>query len=259
MIRIIKKRDAEADNLNRQLLQAGKMASIGELSAGVAHEINNPMAIILTERQILLDYMEQSPEIGESFKEYVRNSLNQIDKQVHRCRDITQSLLKFSRRTKSVIETVNINRFLEEIIELMEREARADGIKFVTSFDQNLPPILSDPSQLQQMFLNIINNAIDAHEGKEFGTITIKSESVDSEEILKIVISDTGSGVEEEDLGKIFDPFFTTKPVGKGTGLGLSICYSIVEQMGGSITVNSETGKGTEFIISIPYKPTISS
>lgn len=258
MIGIIKKRDAEADVLNRQLLQAGKMASIGELSSGVAHEINNPLAIILTERQILLDYMEQSMEISDDIKEYLMGSLNQIDKQVHRCRNITQGLLKFSRRTKSVIETVYLNKFLQEIIEVMEREARADGIKFVSSFDQNIPPIMADPSHLQQLFLNIINNAIDAHEGKEYGTITVSSGLDDREEIIRVCISDTGSGIESENLDKIFDPFFTTKPIGKGTGLGLSICYSIVEQMGGSISVNSDPGKGTVFIISIPYKPAMS-
>ncbi|MBN2062258.1 MAG: GHKL domain-containing protein [Deltaproteobacteria bacterium] len=258
MIGIIKKRDAEANVLNKQLLQAGKMASIGELSAGVAHEINNPMAIILTERQILLDYMEKSTDINDNSKEYIRSSLNQIDKQVHRCKDITQGLLKFARRTKSVIETIYINRFLQEIVDLMQREARADGIEFVTFFDPDLPPILSDPSQLQQLFLNIINNAIDAHEGKEYGTVTVSTKSDDREEMFNVVISDTGSGIERENLDKIFDPFFTTKPVGKGTGLGLSICYSIVEQMGGSITVNSEFGKGSEFIISIPYRSAVS-
>jgi two-component system NtrC family sensor kinase len=229
LIGVIKKRDEEAEQLNQQLLEAGKMASLGELSAGVAHEINNPLAIVLTERQILLDLAESTPGLDDNFKNELVQSLAQIDVQVNRCKRITHNLLRFSRRTRSVIETVDPNGFLGEVVELMEREARSVGIKFMTSYDQNLKPVLSDPSQLQQVFLNLITNAIDAHDGKPYGTIHVKTEGDDANEKVKVTVADTGAGIPKENLNKIFDPFFTTKSVGKGTGLGLAICYSIIQ------------------------------
>ena len=254
MVNVIKKRDREADRLNRQLQQAGKMASVGELSAGVAHEINNPLAIILTERQILLDSAGQTPSLDGEFKAQLHESLCQIDSQVHRCKRLTQNLLRFSRRTKSVVEPVSINAFLEEVVELMEREAGSNGIRFQTKLEANLPPILSDPSQLQQVFLNLITNAIDAHDGKPYGSIRIGTRSKNNTG-LEVVIADTGCGIRPDHLDKIFDPFFTTKPVGKGTGLGLSICYAIVRRLGGTIAVESEPGSETVFTLFFPLKP----
>jgi two-component system NtrC family sensor kinase len=251
---VIQKRDLEADQLNRQLMETGKMASIGELSAGVAHEINNPLAIILTEKQILLDMAEYTPALDEEFKKSMKESMDQVDTQVKRCKRITHNLLRFSRRTKSVIEMVDLNAFLKEVVDLMEREARSGGIRFVMDLDSNLKPLRSDPSQLQQVFLNLINNAIDAHEGKPYGTIRITSKADDRQEKATLVFADTGSGIPKENVGKIFDPFFTTKSVGKGTGLGLSICYGIINKMGGKIDVQSAPGKGARFRIWIPVQ-----
>jgi two-component system NtrC family sensor kinase len=253
LISEIRKRDAEAEELSLQLMEAGKMASLGELSAGVAHEINNPLAIILTERQILLDLAEQTATMSHNFREQLSDSLEQIDIQVNRCKRITHTLLRFSRRAKSVIEAVDINDFLEDVVELMEREAKTSGIKFITTLDENVRPVLSDPSQLQQVFLNLITNAIDAHDGKQYGTVQISTEADDKKRQIKIVFRDTGIGIEKENLSKIFDPFFTTKAVGKGNGLGLSICYSIIQRLGGTITVKSEAGEGTEFTLFLPY------
>ena len=255
MITVIKKRDQEADYLNRQFMQASKLASIGELSAGVAHEINNPLAIILTERQILLDMAGQLPEQDSDFNTQFFDSMAQINAQIQRCKRITQNLLRFSRRTQSVIETVDLNAFIGEVVELMEREARTSGIKFFTDLDQNLPELRSDPSQLQQVFLNMITNAIDAHDGKSYGTIRIHTGSGENERGVNIRISDTGAGIAPENLEKIFDPFFTTKAVGRGTGLGLSICYSIIQRLGGSISATSDTGRGTEFKLFLPFEP----
>jgi two-component system NtrC family sensor kinase len=255
LVKVIRDRDTEADQLSRQLMEAGKMASLGELSAGVAHEINNPLAIILTERQILLDLMDQGKNLDEEFKKELTDSLNQMDVQINRCKRITHNLLRFSRRTRSVMERVDLNSFLEEVVELMEREARSSGIKFETDLDETLKPVLSDPSQLQQVFLNLITNAIDAHDGKRYGTIRIATRADGEHQKVRIVFADTGAGIPKEILGKIFDPFFTTKAVGKGTGLGLSICYSIMQRLGGSISVKSEVGQGTEFTLTIPYQP----
>jgi two-component system NtrC family sensor kinase len=255
LIKVIRRRDIEADRLNQQLMQTGKLAAIGELSAGVAHEINNPLAIILTERQILLDLEDQKADLDEEFKEQLSDSLSQIDVQINRCKRITHNLLRFARRTRSVIEKVDLNAFLGEVIELMEREARSSGIKFFTDLEADLPPLLSDPSQLQQVFLNLITNAIDAHEGKSYGTIHITSRLDKENQGIILLFSDTGSGISRDDLGKIFDPFFTTKGVGRGTGLGLSICYSIIQRLGGDIRVESEPGKGSQFRLFLPLTP----
>jgi two-component system NtrC family sensor kinase len=181
--------------------------------------------------------------------------MNQIDVQVQRCKRITQNLLRFSRRTESVLGTVDINQFIREVIELMEREARASGIKFFADLDESLLPLVSDISQLQQVFLNIITNAIDAHDAKPYGSIRIKTHADKDNDGVTITFSDTGCGIAPESIEKIFEPFFTTKPVGKGTGLGLSICYSIMRRLGGYIAVHSEVGRGSEFTLFIPNNP----
>ena len=253
MISVIKKRDIETESLNRQLMQTGKLASIGELAAGVAHEINNPLAIILTERQILLDLFDVTKVDDTEFSKQFIASMDQIDAQTQRCKTITHNLLRFSRRTQSMIETVDLNEFIKEVIDLMEREVKTSGIKFISDLDSNLPPILSDPSQLQQVFLNLINNAINAHEGKSYGTIHITTLVDENNKGVQITFADTGSGISKENIEKIFDPFFTTKPVGKGTGLGLSICYKIIKDLGGNITVKSNINEGTEFTLFFPF------
>jgi two-component system NtrC family sensor kinase len=254
-VKVIRRRDTEADQLSKQLMEAGKMASIGELSAGVAHEINNPLAIILTEKQILLDLVEFTPGLNEEFQKSLKESMDQVDTQVNRCKRITHNLLRFSRRTRSSIEKVDLNLFLREVVDLMEREARSSGIKFLTDLDVNLKPVLSDPSQLQQLFLNLITNAIDAHDGKPYGTIRIATRAEAENKEVRIEFADTGSGIPKEIINKVFDPFFTTKAVGKGTGLGLSICYGIMQRLGGSISVKSQVGEGTEFTLTLPYQP----
>ena len=255
MINVIERRDAEADQLNKQLMQTGKLASVGELSAGVAHEINNPLAIILTERQILLDLAEYTGNLDPEFKDQLLESLSQVDVQVQRCKRITHNLLRFSRRTKSAIETIDLNAFIGEVIDLMERDARTSGIKFMPDFQEDLPPLLSDPSQLQQVFLNMITNAIDAHAGMSYGTIRITTRADDQRQGVTVVFADSGSGIAPEIIDKIFDPFFTTKEVGKGTGLGLSICYSIIKRLGGDISIESERGKGSLFTMFFPFEP----
>jgi two-component system NtrC family sensor kinase len=185
----------------------------------------------------------------------VRRLAQPVDIQIQRCKRITQNLLRFSRRTESLIETVDLNAFLREVVDLMDREARSSGIKFFTELDPALPPLLSDPSQLQQVFLNLITNAIDAHAGKPYGSVRLTTRADDERRQAKVHVADTGSGISPAHLSRIFDPFFTTKGVGKGTGLGLSIVYSIVKRLGGTISVQSEPGTGTEFTIALPYTP----
>ncbi len=254
LIKLVKRRDAEAEILNRQLLQASKMASIGELSVGVAHEINNPLAIISTEREILLDASRQATGIDAAFGAQLDDSMNQIDVQIKRCKRVTHNLLRFSRRTQSIIDSVDINAYIREVIELMAREAKSSGITFFERLSPDVPLILSDLSQLQQVFLNLITNAIDAHESKSYGSVAVSSTFLESEGVVEIVVSDTGCGISEENLAKVFDPFFTTKPVGRGTGLGLSICYSIIRRLGGQIQVKSVVNQGTDFTIRLPLR-----
>ena len=254
MLRVIRRRDRESDRLNEQLVQTSKLASIGELSAGVAHEINNPLAIILTERQILLDCVKGANDLAPAFRAQLDDSLSQMDIQIHRCKQITQNLLRFSRRTTSVTASLDLNEFLLEIVELMEREARSSGITFITQLSAELPVLISDVSQLQQVFLNLITNAVDAHDGKPYGRIYISTSISNDGNTSKVhvQIQDTGAGISPEYLSKIFDPFFTTKPVGKGTGLGLSICLGIIQRLGGAIEVDSTPGQGTCFDVALP-------
>ncbi|NSW84853.1 MAG: ATP-binding protein [Syntrophobacteraceae bacterium] len=254
MIKVIQKRDEEEERLSMQLLQASKLASIGELAAGVAHEINNPLSVILTENQVIRDLGEEATSLDGDFKGQLFESLSQIEAQVQRCSHITQNLLRFSRRSKSKIEMVDINKCCEEVIELLEKRAQTSGIQFIVDLENDLPRLLSDPFQLEQVLINFISNSIDAHEGKPYGTIRINSRLNSRKQGIEINISDTGSGISQENLKRIFDPFFTTKPVGKGTGLGLSISYTIVKSLGGNITVRSEMGKGTEFTIFLPFR-----
>ncbi len=255
MIGLIRRRDEEADRLNERLLQAGKLAAIGELSAGVAHEINNPLAILLTERQLLLDCAARHPLPEGEFREQFEESMSQIDIQVQRCKRITQNLLRFARRTESKLETLDVNAFIREVVELMEREARTSGIRFTTALDPAVPPVVSDPSQLQQVLLNLITNAIDAHDGKPCGEIRIATRADSPARRFLLKVADTGAGIRPEHLERIFDPFFTTKAVGKGTGLGLAITYGIVQRLGGAIRLASRPGEGTEFTIELPWEP----
>ncbi|WP_319522518.1 ATP-binding protein [uncultured Desulfosarcina sp.] len=254
MLKLVKRRDDEAETLNRQLIQASKMASIGELSVGVAHEINNPLAIISTERQLVMDALQRAGEMDADFLAQLEDSMNQVDVQIQRCKHITHNLLRFSRRTQSVIEPIDINAFISEVIELMAREAKSSGITFFERLSPEVPPIQSDLSQLQQVLLNLITNAIDAHESKQYGSIAVSTSYLESEASIEIVVSDTGCGIPDEKLARVFDPFFTTKPMGRGTGLGLSICYSIVKRLGGRIEVSSVVNQGSDFTIRLPLR-----
>ena len=254
MIHAMRERDKEVDQANECFIQASKLASLGELSAGVAHEINNPLAIINFENQILAD-MEKTSELDSDFRKQLLKSLERSSNQVKRCKRLTHSLLKFSRQTESVIDDVDINSLIEDVIPLVEREAATSGIRLIVEPEKDLPTILADSSQLQQVFLNLITNAIDAHDETGYGSVRITTKTNVKDKGVDIIISDTGTGIPPERIDKIFDPFFTTKPLGKGTGLGLSICYGIVSKLGGHLQVQSEVGEGSVFIVFLPFKP----
>ncbi len=235
--------------MNEQIIETGKLASVGELAAGIAHEINNPVAIMVEEAGWIEDLLEEEEfKEGENLGEFKR-ALNQIRAQGHRCKEITHKLLSFARKTDSRVKDLNINNVIDELVTLSEQRARYSKVVIETSLKGNLPNIKASETELQQVFLNLINNAIDAME-KEGGTISIKSR-LDGKNVV-IDLADNGPGIQQANLLRIFDPFFTTKPVGKGTGLGLSICDGIIKKMGGEISVESNVGTGTTFHVYMP-------
>jgi len=227
-----------------QLLQSEKMAAVGQLISGVAHELNNPLTAILGYSQLLKS------------EDYVRprglDYLEKLYKQAQRTHHIVQNLLSFARQHKPQRASVQVNQILEETLALREYDLKLNNIVVHREFDANLPPTAGDFHQLEQVFLNILNNAVDAiHEKGGLGEIWIRTEVAG--ERLKVEITDNGAGVSHPH--RIFDPFYTTKPVGKGTGLGLSICYGIVKEHGGEIQVRNTPPRGATFTITLPLSP----
>jgi two-component system, NtrC family, sensor kinase len=240
--------------LDERLLQSQKLAAIGQLSAGIAHEINNPLAIIRQEAEWLQQLVKKAESVAPPEKEELQGSLHQIVQQVDRCTEIIRNLLDFARKREPVIQGVDINRTIEDMTMLVEKEAKHHNIKIVREYAPDLPAIYSDAPQLRQVFLNLLTNA--AHAIGKDGAITIATGRAAAGSIY-IMISDTGCGIPAEDLEKIFDPFFTTKPEGQGTGLGLSICHGIIQRLGGEIRVTSTVGQGTIFTITLPRRPDV--
>jgi two-component system NtrC family sensor kinase len=232
------------------LLQAHKMEAIGRLAAGIAHEINNPLAIINEKAGLIKDFLDLSRDFVHD-KEKILILINGIFESINRCRTITHRLLGFSRRVDVSYDTIDLNDTVKEVIEFVEKEILYKNIQLKINLRNNIPKIKSDKGQLQQVFLNILNNAIDAVT-KE-GVIEVITD-VKNENTLMVSISDTGHGIPENILNHIFEPFYTTKDKGKGTGLGLSISYGIIQKLGGTIHVGSEVNQGTTFTVEIPVK-----
>jgi two-component system NtrC family sensor kinase len=251
VVRRVAKADSEKQLMSKKVIEASKLASVGELAAGIAHEINNPVAIMVEEAGWMGDLMEEVVfDKSENRSEFER-AIKQIQTQGKRCKEITHKLLSFARQTDTTVEDVSIKTLLEQMVALSSQRSRYSMVQIHTDVQQNLPAIRASISELQQVFFNLINNAIDAMDNQG-GTLTISGQQENSFIVIKV--TDTGKGIPEANLDRIFDPFFTTKPVGKGTGLGLSICYGIIEKMGGKIEVQSKMGSGTTFLIYIPLE-----
>jgi len=241
--------DHEKEMMNEQMVETGKLASVGELAAGIAHEINNPVAIMVEEAGWIEDLLEEEDfKNGKNLEEFHR-ALLQIKTQGKRCKTITHKLLSFARKTDARVEEVRINDLVEEMVSLSAQRAKYSSVTINTTLGDGLPTVRASPSELQQVFLNLINNALDAME-KKGGSLDIITQR--DENFVTIFIADNGPGIPRANLDRIFDPFFTPKPVGKGTGLGLSICYGIVKKMGGDINVRSVLNMGTTFRIRFP-------
>lgn len=256
VIAVAGQKSHEIDRLNRQLAETGRLASIGEVSAGVAHELSSPLSVILTEKQILVDLEKKHPTaMDPDFRLRFLDSMEQIGVQIRRCKEIMHNLLRFARRTGSSVEAVAVNEFIKEILRLVEREARSSGIEIELDLQDNLPEVKTDVSRLQQVIFNLMNNAFDSTEGIPGGTVTISTRKEEVDQKVVIAFIDNGLGIQPEYIEKVFEPFFTTKPAGKGTGLGLSICRSTIERLGGDIKVRSKPGEGSEFSVSLPLNP----
>jgi PAS domain S-box-containing protein len=232
------------------LIQGHKMEALGRLAAGIAHEINNPLAIINEKAGLMKDILEFANDLDPN-KEKFLSLLSTIFESVTRCKTITHRLLGFSRRTDVSHAVINLNEAIQEVLGFLEKEILFRNINLELNLAQNLPNITSDKGQLEQVVLNILNNAIDVVE--KGGRIEIISDVKDKNTV-RVSIRDNGPGIPENILKHIFEPFFTTKAEGKGTGLGLSISYGIMQKLGGTILVQSEVNKGTTFILEIPQK-----
>ncbi|MGD9825638.1 sensor histidine kinase, partial [Desulfobacter sp.] len=253
LVKRIAKADRKNEAMNQQVVESGKLASIGELAAGIAHEINNPVAIMVEEAGWMSDLLEEEPGMTPDNKSEFHRAIEQITTQGRRCKDITHKLLSFARKSDATVADIDINDTIREIVGLTAQMARYNNVTISTRLDPGLPFIRFSPSELQQVILNLTNNAIDAM-GKDGGTVEIVTgvKTQDNDNSLEIKVEDNGPGIPAQYLDRIFDPFFTTKAVGKGTGLGLSICYGIIQKMGGTIEVESQVGQGTCFLIRLP-------
>ena len=259
IIRRIEEADREKNQLNQQLIGASRLAELGEMAAGFAHEINNPLQIIKSEhaliKMILSEITAQHEGIAdeESLNE-LNDSMDQIDLQIFRCAAITQAILKFGRQGEPKPRDIDLSPFIGEVVAMVEKKAQVADVSIIQDFAGEPLTVHGEPPELQQVLLNLINNAlyaIEDHDGQTPGKITIKTRAVGNDTV-QITVSDNGAGISPENLKKIFSPFFTTKPVGKGTGLGLSVCFGIIDKMGGTMEVESHKGKGAEFIIRLP-------
>jgi two-component system NtrC family sensor kinase len=241
--------------LEQQLVRSDKLASLGTLVAGIAHEINNPLGIIAGYSEALLDRTKnKSLEIHKGFEDFPEY-LETIHNEIFRCKDILMSLLDFARPSSGTIREIDINELIKEVILLVNYRAKRLNHDIRLDLNRDLPKILADPGNLRQLFMNIIINSM--YFTPEGGSVIIRSalnRAPDGRNVIRVSITDTGTGISDDIIEKIFDPFFTTKPVGDGTGLGLSICHKIIEEHAGDITVESEPGKGTTFIIRLPAK-----
>ncbi|MGQ9586117.1 MAG: hybrid sensor histidine kinase/response regulator [Anaerolineae bacterium] len=230
--------------LRQQLVQAEKLSAVGQLVAGVAHELNNPLTSVLGYAQLI--------EATEGLPAGVREDLQRIASEARRASRIVRHLLTFAREQKTERRLVQVNTLVQQVLDLQAHKMRAENIEVVTQLDPALPQTLADPYQLQQVLLNLITNAEQAMtEAHGQGRLTLRTSALKEGRIL-ITVADDGPGIPPEDMGRIFDPFFTTKEVGRGTGLGLSICYGIVAEHGGRIWAQSRLGEGATFFVELP-------
>ena len=232
----------ELEQTQMQLLQSEKMASLGKLAAGVAHQINNPLGGIILYAGLMLEEYE--------LKDEAREDLNRILRDAERCKDTVKELLEFARQTRYEMRPLDINKAIVRTLFLLENQTLFQNIKIERQLDEGIPPVYGDSQQLNHLFMNIILNAAQAMNGN--GTLTVSTRREANNKRAHIAIADTGPGIPPDVMPQIFDPFYTTKKEGEGTGIGLSLVYGIVENHGGSIKAVNREPKGACFFIELP-------
>lgn len=249
LARRTRRQERDLHELDLRLLHSQKLAAIGELSAGIAHEINNPLAIITQEvdlaRELMADDQQTPPQADLAD---IRDSLGVIARQVDRCRQITHKLLNFARKVEPVLQEEALEQVIEDMALLVEREARGRDIAILRDYAPDLPPVRTDVPLLRQVILNLLTNAL--HATPKGGTITLSTRRAEATAV--IAVRDTGCGIPPENMATIFDPFFTTKEPGQGTGLGLSLSHGIVARLGGTLAAQSAPGEGATFTVTLP-------
>ena len=258
IVRRMQRIDTEKRDLGQQLVRATRLAELGQMAAGFAHEINNPLQIMKSDHALIktiFSSMKKNGELKES-KDVrdLETTLDQLNRQIERCAKITQAILKFGRQSEPVAKDTDLVAFMPEMTSMVAKKASVQGIRMKEEIEEGTPLVRVDPSQLQQVLLNLFNNAIDAiteRHGSQGGELSIQA-GPGKDGKVKIAVTDNGAGISPENLKKVFTPFFTTKPPGQGTGLGLSVCYGIVDSMGGTMEVESEKGVGTTFVVYLP-------
>ncbi|MBR9980036.1 MAG: ATP-binding protein [Desulfatitalea sp.] len=252
--------DQNQKRLNEQLVRATRLAELGQMAAGVAHEINNPLQIMKSEQALIDMNLAELKESGallpsETLAE-IEDGFDQIKKQIGRCAAITQSVLKFGRQSTPNIEPIALQQYVPEVLQMVAKQAEVHGIQVSQQLPADLPAVSADAGQLQQVLVNLFNNALDAmveRHGVEGGHLQVSAQMADDNQVT-LCVADNGAGISPENLDKVFTPFFSTKPVGKGTGLGLSVCYGIIDNLGGTMEVSSRKNEGTTFYIHLPVK-----
>jgi len=241
----VQKKTAEIYKAQEHLINTEKLASLGRMAAGVAHEINSPLTGIVTFSHLMLKRIP--PENTQDIED-----LNIIIDQAERCSKIIKGLLGFSRKTSSEKSMINLNTLLEDTLAMVRHQSRFYNILFDLQMDSSLPAVHIDPNQIQQVLLNLLINAADAMEKK--GKITLVTSVVENNgaQFVEVEVIDSGPGIPEDIRSKIFEPFFTTKPVGKGTGLGLAVSYGIIKKHEGTIFIKDSPGNGARFCIQLP-------
>ncbi len=237
--------------MEQQMIACERLASLGTLAAGVAHEINNPLAIIKESAGWMKLLLEKTEQEQMPRKQDFCKALNKIENSIERARRITHQLLGFARKTDSVLCETNIKELVEETVELVKREATYKEIEISQQMDSSLKTFWTDPYQLRQVLMNLLTNAV--HATGVRGKITVIVENQGDQVVL--TVKDTGRGIPKENMERIFEPFFSTKAPGEGTGLGLFVSRGMVERLGGTIIVESQLGKGASFCVRLPKHP----
>ncbi len=244
----------EWKTIQQQISQTEKLAAVGQLAAGVMHELNNPLATIGACVEALT---VRTPDLSPSQQQALDEYLRIIDSELERCQAIIDGLLDFSHPKAQKKQTEGINPIVEDSLFLIKHHDNYRGVELVLALDEGLPPVYANAKQLIQVFLTIMLNALDSMEGK--GTLTVSTaRNPEREDELVVAFTDTGFGIAREDLRKIFEPFYTTKHPGRGTGLGLSICYAMVQEHRGRVLADSQLGRGTTFRVILPITAPVS-